>query len=63
MTKENGDDVGFGMLIGAAILMVLIAIFYPAIREPIWTDGYCAALGGERITRYTCNVEGRVVEV
>lgn len=45
----------------AAGLVFLVACGVVATRAQSWTDGFCAALGGERITNYTCDVHGKVV--
>jgi hypothetical protein len=57
--SENAKD-GFIAFIIALALIVVVGMALVA-REQMWTDGYCAALGGERITQYACEVEGKVI--
>ncbi len=57
------DDAIFGWLgicvgwVAAVLIGVLMGL--PTAHD----DGYCAALGGERIATATCNVDGRVVTI
>lgn len=57
MSDGGGFIMTIALIMGASILVGAGA----EIREQSWTDGYCVALGGERIARYTCEVDGRVV--
>lgn len=51
-------------LIFAAILATAAVIFISAeAHRTSYTEGYCAALGGQPIAAWTCDVDGRVVKV
>jgi hypothetical protein len=50
-------------LVGMLLAVLLLLLSWPVLREPEYTEGYCHALGGDRIARYTCNVNGKVVNV
>jgi hypothetical protein len=54
------------VIIGIMMLWVAGVIGFSVhdMRTPTYyADGYCAALGGVRLTDETCNVNGLVVEV
>ena len=62
----NSEYAGLYFLFGAMLLAVGISIGSAAqsARNPeFYADGYCAALGGVRVTDEVCNVDGRIVEV
>lgn len=44
-----------GFSCGAAVQSAIFPTYY--------ANGYCTALGGERLTDETCNVDGKVVQV
>lgn len=62
MSKDRVGDAIFATFFGLMILSVIVGISI-AGREQGFSDGYCAALGGERLKQYTCNVGGRVIPI
>jgi len=60
--KEDFTTAVFSAALIGSVLFILISAFL-GIRESVWTNAYCTALGGERISAYTCEVDGRVVRV
>lgn len=66
VTTTPVREVGGGVFIVGLVILMGVSILLgggASIREQVWTEGYCAALGGERIARYTCDVDGQVVRV
>lgn len=58
------EDAKDGLVAVSIVVIGLLAVaVIGLVREQMWTDGYCAALGGERITRYACEVDGKVIRV
>lgn len=55
------SDRGFIVTITGLMVVSILAGVGVEIREQSWTDGYCSALEGQRIARYTCEVDGRVI--
>lgn len=52
--------IGMLMLIAGVVTgMTLVGVQQPSY----YANGYCAALGGERLTDETCNIDGAVVAV
>lgn len=58
--SENRDAVVGVAIVSVCTVSIFVGI-YNVAREAAWTDGYCTALGGQRLDRYTCEVDGRVV--
>jgi hypothetical protein len=52
-------DYLFPFLIGLGFLILVALIAF----TPTYADGYCTALGGEKITSSVCNVDGKVVDI
>lgn len=46
-------------LIGFMIILLVAAL----ILAPSYADGYCTALGGDKISSDWCNVNGKAVEI
>ena len=59
--KDSANVVFYAALIGSALFILISALL--GIRESVWTDAYCTALAGERISAYACEVDGKVVRV
>lgn len=62
---EDYEIVGY-ICIGILTFMagLVTGIAFVGLQQPTqYTSGYCAAIGGERLTDETCNVNGAVVEV
>lgn len=63
---KESFDIGIAVIIG--VMLIAIGIMIGGSLESNtgptkYADGYCAALGGERLNDETCNVNGKVVEV
>lgn len=61
MSKDKAEWSGFDTALVIIFGVVISAAIYFVGREGAWTDGYCTALGGERIGQYMCEVDGQVV--
>lgn len=46
-------------LIGFMIILLVAALLF----TPSYADGYCTALGGDKISASWCNVNGKAVEI
>lgn len=46
-------------LIGFAIVLLVAFLVF----TPSYADGYCTALGGDKISASWCNVNGKAVEI
>ena len=53
------SDYVFPSIIGVGVIALVAALVF----TPSYADGYCTALGGEKISSSYCNVNGNVVEV
>lgn len=54
------ETFGLGIIVGF-VIAALVGLGMGL--DTAYDRGYCEALGGERITTSTCNVDGKVVEV
>lgn len=47
------------------IVMLIVAIIASNINtySVAYADGYCAGMGGARITNSVCNINGKVVDI
>lgn len=57
------DSFFAGLAIGFTAGMILLVIGLGAVSKEVYTNGFCAALGGSTLNSETCNVRGAVVEV
>ena len=58
----NDDSVSLELWALVMFGLALIATFtYFTTRQQSYTDGYCEALGGHRVTNYVCDVNGKIV--
>jgi hypothetical protein len=53
----------FDYLIPCLIGFVIILLVAALVITPSYADGYCTALGGDKISSDWCNVNGRAVEI
>lgn len=60
----NRHRIDYFDLVPVVLLMVAVVGFVAfTVLTPTYADGFCTALGGEKINGRTCNVSGQVVEV
>ena len=63
---KDGFEVAFAVIIALFVMAIGIMIggsLESATGPTKYADGYCAALGGERLNDETCNVDGKVVVI
>lgn len=55
-------EIIFAGIVGTCIVLIVIGLTL-VISSSAFDNGYCEALGGERITSGICEVDGKVVRV
>ena len=63
MSTRRDDGTFFILMLGALVMIGILIMAAFDMREQTWTEGYCTALGGERILDYTCEINGRVLRI